>query len=313
MALSAIRFIGGLTLSAASLLAGACGGKEDKPLTPAQQDAIARAAGQSSSSVQSPSALFAKLSGAAAPGQGSRAADLVRRATGPVIESPFKQPRPNRESPLYREFPAPGRSAAPEPEGPPYPARLRFEDLDWLAALPAPSEEVPGVRLGWYLNSSVAALVAAIDQNKPLVIVIGETSCADCEKLAKALRCAAVERLAGEAVFAYGMPSRDKSTLAIAGSFGMESYPTITVLEPESRMLIERVRITGFFDATTLGTHLEEALWRVTPRSYAEFEPTAPAGPRASPRTARPATAEEAEAGAKQRGLVHGAPAPVCR
>jgi hypothetical protein len=313
MTVSDIRPIGGLMLVAASLVAGACG-KEDKPLTPAQKDAIARAAGQPSSvKSTSPSALFESLTGTGSSGQGGRAEALVRRTTVPVIESPYKQPRPNRESPLLRDFPAPDPNAAPTPLTKPYPARVRFEDLDWLAALPVPSDEVPGVRLGWYLNSAIGALESAIDQNKPLVLVIGESSCADCAQLAKALRCAAVERLAGEAVFAYGFPSRDLSTVAIAGALKIDSYPTITILEPESRMLIERTRISGRFDATTLGTHLEEALWRVKPRGYEDFEPGAEASPRASPGGQRPATAQGAEAGAKQRGFVHGPPAPVCR
>lgn len=313
MTLSEIRAVGGLMLVAASLLAAGCG-KEDKPLTPAQRDAIARAAGQPSSAPSpSPSALFDKLAGTAPPGQGSRAADLVRRATVPVIESPYKQKRPDRESPLLRDFPAPDPNAAPTPLTKPYPTRVRFDDLEWMAALPAPADEVPGVRLGWYLNSSVGAFESAINQNKPLVVVIGERSCDECVRLATALRCAAVERLAGEAVFAYGLPSRDLSTVAIAGSLKIDSFPTITILEPESRMLIERARISGFFDATALGNHLEEILWRVKPRAYADFVPGAPASPRAGPRGARPATTQEAEAGARQRGLVHGPPAPVCQ
>ena len=131
--------------------------------------------------------------------------------------------------------------------------------------------------------------------------------------MASALRCAAVERLAGEAVFVYGFPSRDLSTVAIAGSLKIDAYPTIIILEPESRILIERARISGFFEATTLGNHLEEILWRVKPQAYEDFEPGAEKFPRASPRAARPATAQEAEAGAKQRGLVHGPPAPVCQ
>lgn len=311
--LSLIGSRGGLLLTAC-LLAAACGGEQDRPLSPAQIDAIARAAGQPASVPgQSPSALFDRLMGPAAAGQGSRAEALVRRATRPVIESPYKQPRPTREGLLLRDFPAPDPNAAPTPLTRPYPARVRFEDLDWLAALPAPSEEVPGVRLGWYLNSAVGAYESAINQNTPLVVVVGESSCAECVQLANALRCAAVERLAGEAVFAYGLPSRDLSTVAIAGSLGIESYPTITILEPESRMLIERVRISGRFDATTLGNHLEEALWRVPPRAYTDFEPGGEASPRALPRGARPVTTAEAEAGAKQRGLVHGPPTPMCR
>jgi hypothetical protein len=314
MTRSEIRDIGRLMLATACVLVAACGGKEDKPLTPEQQDAIARAAGQPSSvKSQSSSALFDRLVGTAAPGPGSRAEALVQRAMVPVYESPYKEPRPNKESPLYREFPAPDPNAAPTPLTKPFPARVRFEDVDWLAALPAPSDEVPGVRLGWYLNSVVGALEAAINLNRPLVVVIGERSCDECVRLAKALRCAAVERFAGDAVFAYSFPSRDLSAVSIAGALKVDAYPTVTVLEPESRMLIERARINGRFDATTLGNHLEEILWRVKPRSYAEFEPGAEVSPPPAPRAARPATAQEAEAAAKQRGLVHGPPAPVCR
>jgi len=88
---------------------------------------------------------------------------------------------------------------------------------------------------------------------------------------------------------------------------------TITILEPESRMLIERTRIEGFFDANALGSHLEQALWRIAPRGFDDFEPGAERSPRPTQRAARPSTAQEAETGAKQRGLVHGPPARVCK
>ena len=95
--------------------------------------------------------------------------------------------------------------------------------------------------------------------------------------------------------------------MAIEGSLGIEAVPTLTVLEPEARMLLERGRVNGFFGATKLGEHLETILWRTPPRGYEQerpflSQPTAPA----------PTTAD-AIAGARQRQLQEASPLPQCQ
>jgi hypothetical protein len=289
-------------LVAVGLLAGGCGsGPQDKPLTPEQQDAIARAAGKPGAGAPV-STLMSRLAGS---GSGSKAAALVRQSTTRVYESPYKQVRKEVPNRLLTDFNT--------TSGPRFPARVNFEDLDWLAALPAPKDEVPGVRIGWYLNSALGALQAGIEQKKPVVLVVGEPTCDYCVKVALAARCSAVERLAGEAVFAFSILSRDTGAAAIASSLEITADPTITILEPEARMLLERGRLNGFKEATPFGEFLEEVIWRTPQQPYtgddAATTPTITALPRAS----RAPTAADAEAGAKQRGLVHGLPAPVCR
>ena len=294
----------GACVLAVGLLAGGCGrAQPDRPLTPEQKDAIARAAGQSpSGSGSSAASLFSKLGSS---GSGSRAADLVRQSTTRVYESPYKQARKEVPNRLLTDFNSP---AAPV-----FPERMKFEDLDWLAALPAPADEIPGVRIGWYINSAVGALQAAIDKSKPVVLVLGEPTCEYCMSVALAVRCSAVERLAGEAVFAFSIPSRDTGATSIAGSLNITGDPTITIIEPEGRMLLERGRINGFQKATPFGNNLEELLWRTPAQPYTGSDAATAPSKLAPPRAPRAPTAEEAEAGAKQRGLVQGPPTPVCK
>jgi len=280
----------------ASLTMAAC--TQEAP--PAPPPAPTPQAGSINTSPSNITALFDKLSTAKLPQQGSKATALVREATQKVYESPYKekirQPGP-LEQPLQR---------------------VGGEAADTTRLFPAFSAEVPKVWIGWYLNHSIDAFREAIDRNRPLVLVIAEDWCKFCVNLAtNALRCGAVDRFAGDAVFAYSFPSADKGAFAIAGSLGIDAYPTITVLEPEARMLLERGRINGFFEASTLGQHLDTIVWKTQPRTYEE-QPTlsgAPAPPRVpwTPPAGGPATAASALLGAASRGLSHAAPAPKCQ
>jgi hypothetical protein len=294
-----------IPLALAASLVAACG-REEKPLTPEQKEAIRRS-GQPMAG-QSPTELLNLLvKGGSAPA-GRRAADLVRQATTATFASPYVQPgavdRPN----LLTEFKDFGPVATPEPVR--RPVRQSFEDVPWLAALP--EQNVPGVQVGWYINRSIDAFRDAIDSNKPLVLVAVIKECGYCDQLLSALRCSEVGRLAGEAVFGVLIPERDLGGSAIIGSLNIDAYPTITVLEPEARMLLERGRINGYFNAENIGRHLTTILW-TAPRSYTEFDPAAirlepPAlsGP-------QPRSAEEAAAEAKKLGLVPRPPLPVCK
>jgi hypothetical protein len=132
-----------------------------------------------------------------------------------------------------------------------------------------PEHEVRGAWIGWYVNRAIDGLREAIDRNRPLVLVVSEGWCSFCNQLiANTLRCPAVERFAGEAVFAYSHASEDAGAGAVAGSLEIASYPTITVLEPEARMLLERGRINGLFEASTLGMHLDTILRKTKRRRY---------------------------------------------
>jgi hypothetical protein len=179
--------------------------------------------------------------------------------------------------------------------------------------------QFPGVWIGWYVNRSIDAFRVAIDRNQALVLVLGEDWCNFCTHLIQdSLRCPAVQRYAGDAVFAYGVPSLDKGSAAIAGSLGIDAWPTITVLEPEARMLLERGRINGYFEASTLGEHLDTILYQTPKRRY-EDQPAGlgwfpfVASLHAQSASRRPQTTANAAAGAVQRGLKHSPPEPRCR
>ena len=203
--------------------------------------------------------MMDRLSKESPPTTGSRAAALVRAATKPVAESPqIEPPRPaSGEKPLERAGAETVAGAA-------------------INLLPTVQEDVKNVRIGWYLNRSLDGFRAAIDANKPFVLVVASDTCDYCTNLVfDVLRCPAVNRWAGEAVFGYSTVSgEDKGAIAIAGSLKMSGYPSVAVLEPETRILLERGRINGYFEAGPLGGHLSTILSRTRPRVLPDdFDP----------------------------------------
>ena len=249
-------------------------------------------------------ALMGKLSDVKPPAQGSRAEAVVRRATQRTYTSPFvvKRPEPAKIGELLQ--------------------RLGAENSDTTRLFPGVAAQVPKVWIGWHINRSVDAFRQAIDENKPLVLVLAGDWCEHCVSLATdSLRCAAVDRYAGDAVFAYSFPENDTVARTIGSNLNITAVPTITVLEPESRMLIERGRINGLFEASVLGEHLDTILWktpaRVLPADFdasLENRDAAPVpDPAAGAPRGRPATVESAAAGAASRGLSHVPPAPKCK
>lgn len=176
------------------------------------------------------------------------------------------------------------------------------------------SAEVREVWIGWYVERSIDAFRVAIERNVPLVLIVSEDWCRYCVNLANnSLRCTAVNRFAGEAVFAISSPSKDRGANAIASSLEIEAYPTITVLEPEARMLLERGRINGYFESSKLGEHLETILWKTPPRGYRDKngvleKPPAPWSP-----ITRIGSELGASLGVTNRGLKHAPPQPNCK
>jgi hypothetical protein len=297
------RLIAALLSSCALVLSSACGPSKaaDKPIDPA---AVERAMGRSTQPPPNISQLFDRLAPLTAPPPGtagSRAADLVSRAARPVADSQLLQ----RVEDVQTVNPADGALGRWENGA----DRRQFEDIPELRGLTTVAQEIPNVRIGWYINASIDAFRRAIEQNKPLVLVLGDSYCSRycLQLIQQALRCPAVNRFAGSAVFAYSMPSRDKGAVAIEGSLGIEAVPTLTVLEPEARMLLERGRVNGFFGATKLGEHLETILWRTPPRGYEQERPFL-----SQPTIPAPTTAD-AIAGARQRQLQEASPLPQCQ
>ncbi len=247
-------------------------------------------------------ALMDKLSTWKPPAQGSRAIAFVREAAKPVADSPMIE-----------------RSRGTEAGG----AKPPIEGFDPTRVFAPTDAEVAKVWIGWYVNRSIDAFRKAIDENKPLVLVVAEGWCKYCVNLAyDSLRCAAVDRFAGDAVFAYSFPTTDNGARSIAGSLKVDAYPTIVVLEPESRLLLERGRINGYFDANRIGGYLDTLLWKTPARvlppdwdgtigergtsSAAPPSVSLPASPDGQARTSNALTQ------AARLGLQHAAPAPKC-
>lgn len=121
-----------------------------------------------------------------------------------------------------------------------------------------------------YRDHSIDAFREAIDKNKPLVLVVSEDWCGYCKNLEKELGKPAVQNFKDKAVFSISSPSKDKGCAAIASSLNIDAYPTITVLEPEARMLLERGRINGYFAGEKIGEHLDTIINKTPPRKIYE-------------------------------------------
>lgn len=132
------------------------------------------------------------------------------------------------------------------------------------------NQAMPGRRIGWHFDDLLGAYKQAIRENKPLVIVYGEDWCKYCgDMIVEALTCPKVNALAGSAIFGYSAPSRDPGAKVAAKSLGIHSYPSVSVLEPDPKMLREDGRIVGFYRdnglASTLAGILRKSGWPAAP------------------------------------------------
>lgn len=132
-----------------------------------------------------------------------------------------------------------------------------------------PADEIESVRIGWYINDTGTAFEKAIDLNVPFVLFVHGDWCDYCWHLVDALTCPGVNRFAGSAVFAVASPEAERFASAVAGSLNIGAYPTITVLFPEARMLIEGGRISGYFSGDDLASHFATIFSTFTSESMA--------------------------------------------
>lgn len=131
-------------------------------------------------------------------------------------------------------------------------------------------QAIPGRRIGWHFDDLLGVYKQAIRENKPLIIVYGEDQCKYCGgMIVEALTCPKVNALAGSAIFGYSVPSRDPGAKVAAKSLDIHSYPSVSVLEPDRKMLREDGRIVGFYRdndlASTLAGILRKSGWPVAP------------------------------------------------
>ena len=128
--------------------------------------------------------------------------------------------------------------------------------VDAFASVPA--NEIPGQQIGWFVNRSFDAFVAAVEQQKPLILVFGELKSNLTQKFAVHVTpCPHLNQLAGIAVFAYGSPVVDERARKMASDLKIADYPTISVIAPRTDKLTEIYRMEGFFDAESIGNDLQ--------------------------------------------------------
>lgn len=126
-----------------------------------------------------------------------------------------------------------------------------------------PNEEIAGEQIGWSVNRTVDAFVNAVDTNRPLILVFGDTNSQLAQKFAEYVApCPHLNQLAGVAVFAYGSPIVDEYARRIAVALKLTDYPTISVIAPRTDQLHELFRLEGFFDARTVADDLLQVLIR---------------------------------------------------
>jgi hypothetical protein len=120
-----------------------------------------------------------------------------------------------------------------------------------------PRTETAGRQIGW-ASDVYEAMVAAVEANKPLVVVFGAKDSSLSQRMAaKVLSCPQINRLAGRAVFVYGPPSEDEFARRMALHLKLTDFPTISVIAPRTDVLTELYRMEGYFDAQTIARDLE--------------------------------------------------------
>lgn len=152
---------------------------------------------------------------------------------------------------LFTAAPSANATSQPDPDAPVEPASVLFDQ-------PA---EIPATRIGWHIDDFEAAYMHAVREKKPLVYIATADWCKWCNRMVNlALVCPAVNRLAGQAVFLISDGRRDSLAARAEEALEVENYPTLSVLHPDPDRIREQGRLTGYFDAETLSSHLTRLL-----------------------------------------------------
>jgi hypothetical protein len=124
-----------------------------------------------------------------------------------------------------------------------------------------PSQEIAGAQIGWFVNDTLAAFTDAVEKNRPLILVFGDSTSNLVLAFAQYVApCPHLNQLAGTATFAYGSPMSDEAARRFALHLKVTDYPTISVLAPRTDVLTEIYRLEGFFDAAQIGDDLHKLL-----------------------------------------------------
>lgn len=117
---------------------------------------------------------------------------------------------------------------------------------------------------GPYKNNALEGYRAALEQHKPLVLIMGNPYCGHCKALKAELEKPEMRELANKAIFCYTNPGDqdgyDRSGKAFADALDVRGYPTISVISPNPNKIVELARYEGYFPAQTLKTSLNNAI-----------------------------------------------------
>jgi len=126
------------------------------------------------------------------------------------------------------------------------------DTVSWQETFPLPNfkPETPGERghIEW-ASSLKDGLAQAQREGKPLVCVFEEDNCAWCKKFDQELTKPAAAELGQDAIFVHLSPSKDQGAFTLANNLGIDSYPTVSVLDVNGSNINERSRMTGFMTA----------------------------------------------------------------
>lgn len=117
---------------------------------------------------------------------------------------------------------------------------------------------------GPYKNNALEGYKAALEQGKPLVLIMGNPYCGHCKALKAEFEKPEMSELANRAIFCYTNPGDqegyDRSGKAFADALDVRGYPTISVISPNPNKIVELARYEGYFPARTLKTSLNNAI-----------------------------------------------------
>jgi thioredoxin-related protein len=135
------------------------------------------------------------------------------------------------------------------PESPDFGDRNHFKNLD----APLVGD---GGRIEW-AASLKDGIKQAQEQGKPLICVFEEAQCGWCKRFDQELAKPAAAALGENAIFVRISPSTDPDGRGLATNLGINSYPTVSVLDINGSSISERTRMTGYMTLSDFASHIQ--------------------------------------------------------
>jgi hypothetical protein len=118
---------------------------------------------------------------------------------------------------------------------------------------PTPNSRTEEKPLHWYRDSTAALYSEAVERNLPFMLVFLAPSGKFSDDLETALtNCAVVARLEPVVLFGLAHPDKDVVARNMATALGVAKLPTISILEPDPKIISELGRIEGVEAAATV-------------------------------------------------------------